>query len=306
MLTVALDHYARVEVTTGGGNIRLLAEDRDQRITLTSPDQLRYDGTLDLHKAALNMLPVSGGVEVATSLDVPDGAGLGASSALAVGLVAALAHAREQPVDTEGAAALAVELEVTELGREDGWDAWTVALGGCLRLVVGVVGPEPSRLHVSGTTLSTLADNLTLAWVSTSHRHRDLRLRVAEAFTSGNPDVSAALEEMRAAAVEAEAGLVAGDLERLGRAMNVEWAAYRRIDPTLAVGAAARAADAARRAGALGVKGTGSGAGGCVLALAPADDDGHVRAALRSTGAELLDVSFAEHGLVLEAEETDR
>ena len=43
-------------------------------------------------KAALNMLPVSGGIEIISNSDVPAGSGLGGSGSLDVALLAALAR----------------------------------------------------------------------------------------------------------------------------------------------------------------------------------------------------------------------
>src|SRR5207247_5396378 len=55
---------------------------------------LVLDGRLDLLKAALRMLPVQATCTLATRCDAPRGSGLGASGAMDVALVAALALAR--------------------------------------------------------------------------------------------------------------------------------------------------------------------------------------------------------------------
>ena len=78
----AIDLHTHVECIEGGGKIRLHAEDMNQRLTLESASQLQYDGRLDLHKGALNMLPVTGGVEIISRSEVPAGSGLGASGSL--------------------------------------------------------------------------------------------------------------------------------------------------------------------------------------------------------------------------------
>ena len=88
VVSAALNLYAYAEFHTGGERISLVAEDMLERVSVTRPSDLEYDGKLDLHKAAINMLPVTGGIEVLTRTDVPPGSGLGASGALDVALVA--------------------------------------------------------------------------------------------------------------------------------------------------------------------------------------------------------------------------
>ena len=79
VVNAAIGLYVNVECLPGGGMYRFHAEDVGERVFLRSPTDIVYDGKLDLHKAALNMMPVMGGVEIITSSDVPTGSGLGAS-----------------------------------------------------------------------------------------------------------------------------------------------------------------------------------------------------------------------------------
>ena len=116
----ALNLYVHVECILGGGRIRLHAEDLEQHLTMGGPGELVYDGKLDLHKAALNMLPVTGGIEVLTRSDVPAGSGLGASGALDVALVTALARSRNEEYQPDELAEMGYQLEAVELRLEGG------------------------------------------------------------------------------------------------------------------------------------------------------------------------------------------
>ena len=86
VLNVAIDLHVHVDFLLGDRRIRLRAEDLDQRVTLESSREITYDGKLDLHKAALNMFPVTGGIEILSRSEAPNGSGLGASGALDVAL----------------------------------------------------------------------------------------------------------------------------------------------------------------------------------------------------------------------------
>jgi D-glycero-alpha-D-manno-heptose-7-phosphate kinase len=61
-----------------------------------------------------------------------------------------------------------------------------------------------------------------------------------------------------------------------------------------------RAGDAARRAGALGVKVCGAGGGGCLVAFVRAGRRGAVSEAMARAGAAPLPVEPARRGLVVE------
>jgi D-glycero-alpha-D-manno-heptose-7-phosphate kinase len=135
VVNAAIDRYVHVEVVLGARRIRLHALDLDEHVTLATSRDIRYDGTLDLHKAALNMLPVTGGIEILTRSDAPGGSGLGASGALDVALLAVLAQARNERYAREELAELGYLLETSELGLLGGrQDQYAAALGGCHRM----------------------------------------------------------------------------------------------------------------------------------------------------------------------------
>ena len=123
VVNAAISLYTRVECLVGGGKFRLHAEDLELHAVYSSPLELVYDGKLDLHKAALNMLPVLGGVELITTCDVPPGSGLGASGALDVALLHALALCRGENYAPLELAEMGFLVEASELklagGRQD-------------------------------------------------------------------------------------------------------------------------------------------------------------------------------------------
>ena len=91
VLSATINHYAYAS----------LRPRRDPRLTLASLDydivakyeharRVKFDGTLDLLKAAVRALHVRRGADLWTHSDAPPGSGLGASSTLMVALLAVL------------------------------------------------------------------------------------------------------------------------------------------------------------------------------------------------------------------------
>ncbi len=290
----ALELYVHVECVTGGGSIRLHAEDLGEHATLSHPVQLVYDGKLDLHKAALNMLPVTGGVELLTRAEIPAGSGLGGSGALDVALVAALAAARGEQYDDAAIAELAFQLEATELGLEGGrQDQCAAALGGWHELAFSDAGIErASPIDVSHEQAADLARSLVLVYTGETHFSSQTHRRVWDAYAAGSAEVVDALAIIRDLGAEAATALRGADWERLARVIDDNWRQQQRLDATIATPGVRAVEQALRAAGVWGVKATGAGAGGCLIGVCPPTCVPIAREAAVRAGAQALDVGF--------------
>ena len=304
VVNAAIALRTRVECRLGGGRIRLIAEDLGQRLSLHAPADLIYDGTLDLHKAALNMLPVGGGIEIITSSDVPPGSGLGASGSLDVSLLAALARCREQEAcSAEDLAEMGYCLEAEELQLRGGrQDQFAAALGGFNDLGFREGRVQVSPLTVPDEAARDLRRHLVIAYTGQSHFSSATHARVWEAFHAGNATVGTAIARMRDLAGECAAAIGAGDWRSLAAAVDANWACQQRLDPTIATEGTRLMETAARAAGAWGVKATGAGAGGCLLILGPPNATDAVAAAVTDAGARVLDWEFDPIGVTVREE----
>ncbi len=298
VVNAAIDQRVRVECLLGGGRIRLHAEDLEQRVTVPSSPHLTYDGTLDLHKAALNMLPVTGGIEVLTRSDAPGGSGLGASGALDVALLAGLARCREETYTAEELAELGFQLEARELGLLGGrQDQYAAALGGVHLFEFGRSAVGVRRLSVGGGAAMDLAQHLVVAYTGHSHFSSATHARVWRAFQAREAAVVAALDTMRELAARAAEALEAGEWRRLAEVVDANWHEQQRLDATISTEGMQVIEGAMRRHGAWAVKASGAGAGGCLITLcSPSSRPAVIRAA-EEAGAEVLDVRLAADGV---------
>jgi D-glycero-alpha-D-manno-heptose-7-phosphate kinase len=300
VVNAAITLSARADFLLGQSRIRLHAEDLGQHLTLASPAELAYDGTLDLHKAALNMLPVTGGIEILTRSDAPAGSGLGASGALDVALMAGLAQCREEAYSRAELAELGYELETAELrllgGRQDQYAA---ALGGFHELTFRSGPAEIRPLSVAPAAAADLERHLVLAYTGQSHFSSHTHARVWEAFAAGDAEVCAALSTMGELAPRAADALEASDWPRLAAVVGENWRQQQRLDGTISTKAVRRIEAAARDAGAWGLKATGAGAGGCLAILCADQHRAAVEAAVRGFGARILPFAFDFEGVAV-------
>jgi mevalonate kinase len=205
---------------------------------------------------------------VVAELEVPAGAGLGASAALGVAMARAVLASAEpgtEPSSPDARArvlAAAAAWERVFHGNPSGIDAAAAECGGCIEysresgaepvvlgralpLVVAVAGPPAStREMVEGVAR--------------------LAARRPEVFEKTVSGITALVKNARLC-------LEAGDLPGLGKLMDLNQMLLSGL--MVSTEGIERACQTARLAGALGAKLTGAGGGGCVVALADLDPE---------------------------------
>ncbi len=209
-------------------------------------------------------------VSLVGDAQIPAGAGLGSSAALAVAATRALLVHEGRRVDVRTVTAAASASEAVMHGRASGVDVALAIAGGIgvFRRSSGLrpITPAPLRVLVgpSGEPRTTSA----------------MVERVAEA--TGGKTADARLSELGRLTDAGTTALLAGQLAEVGAAMDRAHAVLAELGvstPRLDA-----LCEAARGAGAHGAKLTGAGGGGAVIALAPPDREAAVLAAWRETG----------------------
>ena len=94
-------------------------------------EEVRYDGELDLAKAAIKVMKVRSGLELSVHSDVLPGSGLGSSSAMTVALIGVIKHWKKIDLDDYKIAELAYDIERKETGIQGGrQDQYIATFGG--------------------------------------------------------------------------------------------------------------------------------------------------------------------------------
>ena len=206
--------------------------------------------------------------------DLPAGRGLGSSAALAVAALRALAPTR---LDRSTELDAGRRLEAVFHGTPSGIDPAAAALGTCFRFVRDEP-PSVTPLHPAQPLPLVVAFGDRPR--STGAAVGGLRAR----WEADRPRYEALFDAVAAVVERGARAMVAGDLPALGRAFDDNQALLETLgvssEETVALVAAAR------RAGALGAKLTGGGAGGAVISLA--SDPNAVAARLRADGWTVL------------------
>jgi mevalonate kinase len=169
-------------------------------------------------------------------------------------------------------------------------DSSTCTFGGLIRYTTAA-GAEvlPIRTRLPIVIGDTLVQHNTAALNTHVRRwleERPVRLRL--------------FEDMGWLVRQAVAALEVGDSPTLGHLMNLHQLLQARLGTSIPQ--AERLIEAALEAGALGAKISGSGGGGIIIALAGADNQTAVAAAIDQAGGRSYTVTTATDGVRLEAE----
>ena len=233
----------------------------------------------ELVREAMLMAGVTKGIEITTLADIPSaGSGLGSSSAVTVGLLHALFAYQGRQVSAEELAERACTIEIDRCGKPIGkQDQYIAALGGIRDITFGpgyaVVARE---LGISAPQRRALQQQIMLFYTGITRSADSI-------LTEQSANVEATLPQLdllRNLAGFAAEQLRNGDVDAIGPAVRESWEAKRKLASGVSNDQIDEAVTRALDAGATGVKLTGAGGGGFLLAICPVERQRAVRESL--------------------------
>ena len=246
----------------------------------------------ELVREAMRITGVTHGVEITTLSDVPSvGTGLGSSSSVTVGLLQALYAYQGEARTAETLAEEACRIEIDILGRPVGkQDQYIAAFGNIQFITFKNNGVELERIELPSDNKRRLGDNLLLFYTGVAAKS-------SEVLSEQKRNINNRFEvlcEMRGLAFKAREAILAGDFDGFGELIDKGWVLKRQFARKISNASIDGIYEAARRAGAIGGKITGSGGGGFLLLYCPKERQDKVREALK--GLRELPFHFEEDG----------
>jgi D-glycero-alpha-D-manno-heptose-7-phosphate kinase len=290
--------YGAVLSTTIDQHIYVTIHRRFEPTIRVSYSQTEVANTLDevqheLVREAMRVVEIDEPLEITTIGDVPAGTGMGSSSSLSVGLLAALYGYRHRVVSPRQLAERACWMELDVLGKPIGrQDQYAAAFGGLNYIRFNPddtvdVEPVPCRAE----TLSELERRILLIYTGQT---RDAN-QILERQSSATVDRMDVLRAMRDQADQMRQALAGdGDLDRFASLLHEAWELKRSLVSGISNDRVDEWYAAARRAGAIGGKLLGAGGGGFLLLVAPPWRHRAIREALGRSRE--LPFRIARHG----------
>jgi D-glycero-alpha-D-manno-heptose-7-phosphate kinase len=296
VVNAAISLRVHAEFQPGGENLLIRAADTNEAAVVRGAMDLMPGNGLELHRAAIRMLPVGGGT-LRTRSEAPPGSGLGSSGALDVALLAVLAAARSEEIAPCDLAELGYELEAVEAGIAGGrQDQYAAALGGFHRLGFRGSETQVEPLQLEPEFIDELECRTLICYTGRSRMSGDTISRVMGAYEQGDVDVTGALVELAGLADLMAAALRAGDLSLVGRLLSANWACQQRLDAAMCTPEMRTLEQAMRSVGAIGGKAAGAGAGG-VMFFVMTDDRVSAIERAEACGARVLQATFTGTGV---------
>jgi D-glycero-alpha-D-manno-heptose-7-phosphate kinase len=305
VLSATIDHVVRVRITPRADRqVRVRSLDLGHLVEYHLDEGPRYDGVMDLAKAAIERMGVDGGLNVAIRSEAPAGSGLGGSSALVTAVVGALAALGRRALTADALARLAYAIERDDLGITGGWqDQYAAAFGGCNLLEFSSAGASVTPVRAIEGTLDRLQRNLLLCYTGAVRRNVGLIDTQISMYRQGREDTILGMKQLHEMAYAMRDALEAGDPDRLGSMLRDAFEAKKRMNPHVAEHTPIEAMlAAAHDAGALGGKICGAGGGGYLMVYAAARAQPAVRAELERLGGQLAPFSFRAEGVLAECD----
>jgi mevalonate kinase len=248
-------------------------ESARSELTLGTTERVTDDGASDVARAfaaLLGVCAVTRPVRVEVTTELPAGAGLGCSAALGVAIVRALDAWEGRPqANATDAADRAMAWEKVFHGNPSGVDATAAARGGCL-----LYQRMSGGLHLNEIALPRPL-TLVIGHSGVSSSTREMVELVAKLKARNEENVTRSFEAINSLVQNARLAIEAGDHLGLGKLMDLNQVLLSGL--MVSTEEIETMCRGAREAGALGAKLTGSGGGGCVVALVQ-DDPGPVLA----------------------------
>ena len=221
-----------------------------------------------------------------------EGSGLGASSALAVGLLNALHAFVGRKITTAELAKLACKIEIDILGSPIGkQDQYVTAFGGFNYIKFKSNGRvEVKPIKCSSKTLAKLNARLLMFYTGLESSSQ----KVLAEQKSKMPLNLKTIDKMVILAEKLKSALEKGSLNNFGNILHENWMYKKSLASKISNPTIDDYYSRARKAGALGGKILGSGGGGFLLFYCPLDKQEKVRRAL--AGLREINFKFESNG----------
>jgi len=296
-VNLAIELRARARVSARKDRrVTIHSKDRGLEVMRRLPlDPREADGPLSFLVRLVAAFQPQEGLSLLVEAGAPAGAGLGGSSALGIAVGAALNRFVGAGLGRDALLRRVMNVEAAEIATPTGNQDYLAALhGGLAAYHHGFDGTVREAIAVPPGLESRLVLAYTGEPRGSGASNWDMFRRAIE---KERPTV-AGMRSVASVARELRAALREGDLDAAGKILGEEGRLRYRLAPSVATPALLRAGEAARRAGAAGVKVCGAGGGGCLVAFARAGRAAEVARALSAAGAEVLPLQIARRGLV--------
>ncbi len=272
VLSTTIDKYVYIIIKKRYDNLIRVSYSKQE--VVETVDELEHE----IIREAMKITGIRQGVEIITLADVPShGTGLGSSSSVSVGFLHALYAYKGvcKPAGVLAQEACRIEIDILKkpIGRQDQY----IAAYGDLQFVTFCSeGITLEKIDISDENRQRFEKNLLLFDTGLTRNSNEV---LAEQIANIDHRLDI-LHKMKESAYKARALIVAGAFDDFGLLLDENWELKKQLSSMISTPNIDDMYQAARSAGAMGGKITGSGGGGFLLLYCPQEKQDSVRLAL--------------------------
>jgi len=300
VISTTITKYAYVILKPRLGNeMRINSIDYNLMMSFESISDLKYDGNLDLAKAAIRLFQIENyGFDMLLSCDASPGSGLGSSSAVMVAIIGAFKELLKKPLTSYDVADLAHRLERTELGIKGGLqDHYAATFGGFNFIEFGKPSVVVNPLRIRPEIINELHSNLLLFDTCKTRLSAQIINRQMKAAKDGQRVVLESLDFLKQLAIDMKNSILRGNLKDFGELMHSAWEFKKKLDSEITNPAIEELYSLAKAEGAIGGKICGAGGGGHLLIYCDLENRHKVIKKLEELGCKIVTFGFESNGL---------
>lgn len=285
----------------------LLRKRNDNQITIFSNDfkigmqfenydNLNYDGSLDLIKAAIKIMRPSYGFDLEVGCDFPPASGLGGSASLVASIIGCLNEFHDRPLSKYDIAEYAFEVERLELEIAGGWqDQYSTVFGGLNYLEFDRSHNTVMPLRLEDDAIRELEESMILCHTGETHLGATMQIKnyknnSTRQFHKDAMAIKEITNKMRIA-------LLRGEINAFAKLLSESWIIKKRSNPDVSTPQIDACYDLALNCGALGGRLLGTGGGGYFIFIATPFRKYELLNSLREKGFKVESVIMDLHGL---------
>lgn len=265
--------------------------------------ELSKDGPLGLVQHIVKKYASPSGLDLTTYSELPGGAGLGSSSAVATCVIAAVNALTGYCMTDFEIADAAIEAEAEALDVQYGWqDQYSPVTGSGVKYLRWWPGGshrgiEIDILPLTAEQMADLEKSLVICYTQQSRPAGNILAKVADGFRDRDESVLAGLAGMNECARDIRIALLNNEPHRLGHILNRVWELHKGLHPDVSNDLLENMHKVATDNGALGGRVCGAGGGGTMMFYCEPGTEYTVKRRLEEAGGRIFDFSFAASGL---------
>jgi D-glycero-alpha-D-manno-heptose-7-phosphate kinase len=296
---LSLRASCRIETNDDG---RIVLESRDRKVSfethLSAIEDLLQEERLELVSKLVHFFKPTTGFHLVAEANVPAGAGLGGSSALAIACIGALNRLVDNRYDERKFVMLAANIESTVIKVPAGFqDYYPPMFGGVSSVHFNADGIRREKLDIN---IDELEKRIAICYTGEPRLSGINNWEIYKRHIDGDPDLFELFDSIRDSARNLRDALVADDWDRVASVMKEAYPVRKRLAPTITTPQMDMLVDKALANGAEAAKVCGAGGGGCIAFLCKSGRRADVEAALAAEeGVEVLSWKVASEGLTV-------